>query len=167
MSYSDDEKAAYLEGLVEALSNGTTLNDYAAEVGVSRGSLYVWAKQAGDALAGLIAHAREAGRDAIAEDCIAISDGRSPVHLDRLRELDDLCSLGLITEATRYRLAAEAAYDSGRDKLRVWTRLQLLAKWAPETYGDRTRLDHAGVAGQPITIVTGVPQPEVDISAFE
>ncbi|MEI7443276.1 MAG: terminase [Burkholderiales bacterium] len=40
--------------------------------------------------------------------------------------------------------------DPQRDRLRVWTRLQLLAKWSPEKYGDRVSHEHSGRNGQPI-----------------
>ncbi|HEU4982041.1 MAG TPA: hypothetical protein VFT88_05110 [Acidobacteriaceae bacterium] len=57
-----------------------------------------------------IAHAREIGFDAIAEDCIEIADAKRR------------------TKA-----------DPQRDKLRVWTRLQLLAKWDPKRYGEKVQ----------------------------
>lgn len=41
-----------------------------------------------------------------------------------------------------------------RDKLRVWTRQQLLARWAPP----KQHVEHSGSAS--VTIITGVPQPE-------
>jgi hypothetical protein len=39
---------------------------------------------------------------------------------------------------------ADTEKDANIGKLRVWTRLQLLAKWNPKKYGDRVALDHGG-----------------------
>lgn len=137
--YDEDEKLELLEDLIEALSAGTPLREFARQRDVAYASLYRWAKAAGEDMQTRIAHAREVGGEALAEECLDIADGWG---------------------------------DPARDKLRVWTRLQLLAKWFPERYGERQRLDHAGVKDQPITIVTGVPQVEPkedfgDLSAFE
>ena len=40
-------------------------------------------------------------------------------------------------------------------RLRIDTRLKLLAKWNPRRYGDRVGLDHTG--GVAIRVITGVP----------
>lgn len=68
-----------------------------------------------------IARAREIGFDRIAADCLGIAD--SPNTIERPDG----------TTETR---------DPQRDKLRVWTRLQLLAKWDPKRYGDKAQIDH-------------------------
>ena len=70
--------------------------------------------------------ARQTGYDAIAESCIDIADND-----------------------------AEEA-DPQRDKLRVWTRLQLLSKWSPKKYGEKLDLN-AQVNGT-FTVVSGVPR---------
>lgn len=40
--------------------------------------------------------------------------------------------------------------DVQRDKLRIETRLKLLAKWNPKKYGERMAHEHGGNDGQPI-----------------
>jgi transposase-like protein len=70
--------------------------------------------------------ARQIGYDAIAESCIDIADN------------DD----------------AEA--DPQRDKLRVWTRLQLLSKWSPKKYSEK--LDLSAQVNGTFTVVSGVPR---------
>ena len=40
--------------------------------------------------------------------------------------------------------------DVQRDKLRIETRLKLLAKWNPKKYGERMSHEHGGNDGQPI-----------------
>ena len=73
------------------------------------------------AFASDIARAREAGHDAIANDALDIADGLKPIVL------------------------LEGDSPSQRDRLRVETRLKLLAKWDPKRYGDLVKL--AGADG--------------------
>ena len=72
-----------------------------------------------------IAHAREIGFDAIAQDCLTIADdGRNDFVAARAADGDE----------------AAMKYDADhvqRSKLRVETRLKLLAKWDPKRYGDK------------------------------
>ena len=74
-----------------------------------------------ESLAIAYARAREVGFDAIAADCLAIADETT---LDTKKGPDGQES-------------ANAEWIS-RSKLRVETRLKLLAKWDPKRYGDRT-----------------------------
>lgn len=73
-----------------------------------------------------IARARQIGFDALAADCLGIADSPNTI------ELPDG------TTETR---------DAQRDKLRVWTRLQLLSKWDPKRYGDKAQVDHTSSDG--------------------
>lgn len=59
------------------------------------------------------AQARVRGFDAIADDCVDIADNPIPTA------------------------------DTQRDKLRVETRLKLLAKWDPRRYGDKLQTEHS------------------------
>lgn len=72
------------------------------------------------------AHAREEGFDAIAADCLAIAD-------DGSRD---------------YSLDVEGFHVDHdhiqRSKLRIETRLKLLAKWDHKRYGDKVALEHSG-----------------------
>ena len=72
-----------------------------------------------------IARARALGYDCIADDCLRIADD------------------------------SRADEDVQRSKLRVWTRLQLLAKWDPKRYGER--LQHTGEGGGPIQVNFYIP----------
>lgn len=77
-----------------------------------------------------IARAREAGFDQIAADCLEIAD-----------------DTGRDTKITRGEGPEREVPDHewiSRSKLRVETRLKLLAKWDPKRYGDRVALDHGG-----------------------
>jgi len=49
--------------------------------------------------------------------------------------------------------------DPASRRVRVETRLKLLAKWDPKRYGDKLQLGGDG-SGVPITIVSGVPRAD-------
>lgn len=82
-------------------------------------TIYDWMNANPD-LAEKITRAREAGGDKIAEDCLAIADER-----------------------------AEDMVDVQKQRLRVDTRLRLLAKWYPKRYGDK--IEVTGQIGLNIT----------------
>ena len=65
-----------------------------------------------------IARAREIGHDRIASDTLEIADATPPT-----------------------------SDDVAQSKLRIWTRLQLLAKWDPKRYGERIQAEHSGPNG--------------------
>jgi hypothetical protein len=77
--------------------------------------------------AGNIARARESGYDHIADDCLSIADDSKN---DKVTD-----------EKGQIRTDDEAIQ---RAKLRVETRLKLLAKWSPKKYGDRQQVEHSG-----------------------
>lgn len=78
-----------------------------------------------------IARAREEGFDAIAADCLDIADDKS----GDVRLVGDGDTEVCNTEFVQ------------RAKLRIETRLKLLAKWDPKRYGERVALDHGGAIG--------------------
>jgi hypothetical protein len=82
-------------------------------------TVYGW-MDAHEDFAAHIAHAREHGGEAIAQDCLAIADNGEE--------------------------------DVQRSKLRIETRLKLLAKWNPKRYGERSTLDLANKDGVPFVI---------------
>lgn len=86
----------------------------------------------GAGLSASIARAREIGYDAIAEDCLRIAD--------------DAANDWMETEHGP-RLNAEHVQ---RSKLRIETRLKLLAKWNPKKYGERVAV--AGDADSPLKV---------------
>lgn len=58
--------------------------------------------------------------------------------------------------AEALRIADDTTGEPVRDRLRVETRLKLLAKWHPKRYGDLQKVEHSG--GVAINVVTGVPE---------
>jgi hypothetical protein len=87
--------------------------------------VYDWMKEDKD-LAQRFARAREHGHDAIADECMQIAD-----------------------EATQDYKSSEKgmAFDAEhvqRSKLRIETRLKLLAKWDPKRYGEKQQVELSG-----------------------
>lgn len=110
------------DAIVEWIAEGKTLKSFCKQDGSpSYTTAWRWSKKDPE-LAERIACAREAGEDAIAEDCIEIID---------------------------------TATDANLGKARVWTRLQLLAKWNPKKYGDKVDLNHTGG----IQLLNSIPRP--------
>ena len=77
------------------------------------------------------AHAREEGFDKIASDCLDIADETSYDTIKN-EDGDDRANTEWIS----------------RSKLRVETRLKLLAKWDPKRYGDKMTHEHTGANGR-------------------
>lgn len=85
-----------------------------------------------------IVRAREAGHDAIALEALAIADDKSHDTM-------------MVGEGDNERETANTEWIS-RSKLRVETRLKLLAKWDPKRYGERLHTEHSG------TVVIGLAE---------
>lgn len=75
-----------------------------------------------------IAHARELGFDVIAGDCLKIADDGTNDYMEKL-VADGVIAPSLNSEHIQ------------RSRLRVETRLKLLAKWDPKRYGERQQVD--------------------------
>ncbi len=88
----------------------------------------VWRWEEDDADFSLaIARARDAGADAIAADALAIADDAS----------------GDTKKTERGDEVLDGEWVA-RSRLRVETRLKLLAKWNPKRYGEKVAVDHGG-----------------------
>lgn len=130
-----------VDAVLAGLAKGTPLTVICREVGVCDDTVRDWAAQ-DEQLARDIARAREAGFDALALEALSIADdgqrdyvpnedGNAVVNHDHIQ----------------------------RSKLRVDTRLKLLAKWDPKRYGEQQRLLHANDPESPIT---GASDAELD-----
>lgn len=84
-------------------------------------TVYDWINSNPD-FAARIAQARETGYDAIAEEAMAIADEPPP--------------------STQFGTTDGGAVQHA--KLRIETRLKLLAKWSPKKYGDKQQIEHSG-----------------------
>jgi hypothetical protein len=103
-------------------------------------TIYGWIAKDAE-LAAAIAHAREMGYDALAEQCLIISNtpimGKKTVFSSGAEEGKDSVT---VTEEDML----------GHRKLQIETRLKLLAKWDPKRFGDRVQL--SGDAENPIRV---------------
>jgi hypothetical protein len=97
----------------------------------------------GVGLSAAIARAREVGYEALAEECLLIADNPQ---------------WGQVQTMTDKGTSTTVEDMLGHRKLRIETRLKLLAKWNPKKYGDRVQL--AGDADSPLKV-------EADLTIFD
>lgn len=126
-------KSSYTQAIGDEIcrriSLGETLADICRDLKLSRFTVDQW-RDDQPAFKAAYLDARTKGYDVIAEDCLAIADESS-------------------------RDFKNGQYDAEhvqRSKLRIETRLKLLAKWDPRRYGDKHIL--AGDPGNPVQIET-------------
>ena len=100
-------------------------------------TVYDWLKE-DEALAQRIAHARDIGADAIAEDILSIVDDARNDWMEKFDK--DGQGIGWALNGDHVQ----------RSKLRAEMRLKLLAKWNPKKYGDK--LDLSGSVDVNMTI---------------
>jgi hypothetical protein len=117
------------QSIIEQLSEGIPLRVICRQPGMPAWrTIYDWLDK-DEQLSTHVARARLLGYDAIAEECLDIADDSSG----------------------DYRLTDKGrVYDPEhvqRSKLRVETRLKLLACWASSKYGARTQVAHSGTVG--------------------
>ena len=122
-----------IKRIIEGLSAGTPLTVICKGDGMPHDStVRDW--MAGDSdLSLAIARARETGFDQIALDALAIADNREndTILTDKGGEIPN-------------------SEWISRSRLRVETRLKLLAKWDPKRYGDKITQEISGPDGAPI-----------------
>lgn len=116
--------------IVERLSQGEPLRQICRDEHMPGWRVvYDWIRD-DEKFAAHIAHARELGFDAIAEDTMEIADNGTNDWMDKHGQ-----------DSPGYVLNGDHVQ---RSKLRIETRLKLLAKWSPKKYGDRTAIEHTG-----------------------
>lgn len=126
--------------ICERLSNGETLSAICRDEHMpARSTVYLWEEEDKE-LAGQVARARARGFEALAEEALAIAeDGRNDWMERNGRE-----SVG-------WQLNGEHVQ---RSKLRIETRLKLLACWDPKRYGQK--VEHGGPDGGSIPVSLGI-----------
>lgn len=112
-----------VEDILLNVSEGITVAELCRKHGIGRATFYDWLTEDQE-LAGRFARAREVGFDAIAEEAIEIAEDGSNDWIERRRED------GSIDEVLNHEHVQ-------RSKLRIETRLKLLAKWDPKRYGEK------------------------------
>ena len=117
------------EEIIEWISIGQTLREYCRQEGKpSWRSVYRWMEKDKE-FAARIAHARELGHDAIAEETLEIID-TEPEFAESWSQFG----------GSKHRDSAHATWL----KNRVEQRMKLLAKWNPKKYGDKVGVEHSG-----------------------
>ena len=117
------------EKICELLSEGVPLREICRMEGMPAWrNIYFW-KARDEDLSAHIAQAREMGYDNIAEECLDIADNSTNDWMDReFRNAHGKIEVERVADTEHIQ----------RSKLRIETRLKLLAKWKPEKYGEKT-----------------------------
>lgn len=109
--------------IIEQLSDGIPLRVICRQEDMPYWrTVYDWIAK-DEVLSAHIARARDLGYDAIAEECLDIADEVSGDYTETDK--------GMVYNAEHVQ----------RSKLKIETRLKLLAKWNPKKYGDRIQQD--------------------------
>jgi len=139
---------AMAEEIVEWISQGKTLRDFCRLEGKPAWrTVYDWQVKDKE-FAARIAHARDLGYDAIAEETLEIID-TAPEFAESWSQ----------NGGSKHRDSAHAAWL----KNRVEQRMKLLAKWSPKKYGDKVGVEHSGAIALDAAILEArkrVNQPE-------
>lgn len=137
MTYSIQSRKSIIDEIVERLGKGEPLRQICRDEHMpSWHVIYNWANADKDIFS-RIRHARDLGYEALAEDCLQIADDA----------VNDWMSVQEKDGSTAYKINGE---HINRSKLRIETRLKLLAKWKPEKYGDKITL--AGDKNNPLEV---------------
>lgn len=137
------------EIICEQLSEGIPLREICRQPGMPAWrTVYDWMYQDAD-LDAAIAHSRDLGWDAIAEDCFRIAD--TPMYGEETTESED--------ETGTKRISVKRIDMLGHRKLQVETRLKLLAKFHPKKYGDALKL--SGDKENPLRMETEIKAKEM------
>jgi predicted secreted protein len=124
--------------MCEQLSEGIPLREICRQEGFPAWrTVYDWMGKDPD-LSTAIAHARDVGYDALAEECLDIADNANNDWMERFDE-----------EGRSAGWEANGEHIQ-RSKLRIETRLKLLAKFNPKKYGDR--VTHGGDDNAPVVV---------------
>lgn len=132
--------------IIEGLCDGVPLRELCRQDGMpSWRTVYDWIAADPD-LAARIAHARELGFDAIAEDILDIADDGTNDWVERKRQ-DGSVDIVIDSEHVQ------------RSKLRIETRLKLLAKWSPAKYGEKQTVDVGNKQGETLKVDSKIDAP--------
>ena len=128
--FSDEEKARIKTELCERIAEGEPLRAICREDGMPAWrTVYMW-REDDKEFDTAIAHARNIGEEAILEDTLLIADTQERGQVITKKEWGE--------EIREEDMIAHR-------KLKIETRLKLLAKWNPKKYGDK--VDHTSSDG--------------------
>lgn len=128
-----------VDEIMESIADGVPLREICRRDGMPNWrTVYDWL-EADEELAARFARAREIGFDAIAEETLEIADDGTNDWVERKRQ-DGSVDTVLDGEHVQ------------RSKLRIETRLKLLAKWSPKKYGDKQQVEVGNKDGEALEI---------------
>lgn len=129
---------AIADEICERMSDGEPLREICRDDRMPAWrTVYGWQAANPDFLA-RIAHARDAGEEAIFQDCLRIAD--TPLIGEEVEESDNGKKV-------------KRGDMLGHRKLQIETRLKLLAKWNPRKYGDKLDVNHGGQSENPLNVL--------------
>jgi hypothetical protein len=132
-----------IEEIIDGVANGVPLREVCRRDGMPNWrTVYDWL-EADEEFAARFARAREVGFDAIAEETLDIADDGTNDWVERKRQD------GSIEEVVN-------SEHIQRSKLRIETRLKLLAKWNPKKYGDKQTVDVGNKEGETLRVDSNV-----------
>lgn len=126
-------KPETVDYILDQVASGVPLAEVCRQDGMPHRSTFIDWVNADKDLSRRFAHAREDGEHMIAADALRIADDSANDYI----ETDDGPKLN--------------QEHIQRAKLRIETRLKLLAKWSPKVWGDKLEL--AGDKDSPLTVV--------------
>lgn len=122
------DRAKLVPKICERIAKGETLASICRDLDLNRRTIGKWREEDPE-IRKQFDQARDDGFDAIADECLEIADttqeGVEIVERNGTREVHHGDMLG-------------------HRKLRIDTRMKLLAKWDPRRYGDKQQLEHQG-----------------------
>jgi len=128
---SNYDRPALMDEIVDRVSKGETLRAICREPGKPSWSVvYQWMDEVPE-FSTRFAQARARGFDAIAAECLEIADDATNDFMDKRGADGDVIGKQLDAEHVQ------------RSKLRIETRLKLLAKWDPKRYGEKLAIGGA------------------------
>ena len=134
--------------IIDGLCDGIPLRELCRQEGMPNWrTVYHWL-DADAELAARVARARELGFDAIAEDILDIADDGTNDWVKRKRQ-DGSVDVVMDSEHVQ------------RSKLRIETRLKLLAKWSPGKYGEKQTVDVGNKPGETLKAEVSLVSPEL------
>ena len=125
-----EEKHQMVESILARIAEGEPLRQICREENMPGWvTVYSWLDSDPN-FAERFARAREKGEDAIAQECMDIADNASNDWMERYDQDGEKC-IGWQINGDHVQ----------RSKLRIETRLKLLAKWNPKKWGERQTVD--------------------------
>lgn len=130
---------AIVDEIMNGIADGVPLREICRREGMPNWrTVYDWL-EADEEMAARFTRAREIGFDAIAEETLDIADDGTNDWAERRRQ-DGSVDTVLNSEHVQ------------RSKLRIETRLKLLAKWSPKKYGDKQQVEVGNKDGETLKV---------------